>query len=113
MSPSTNTQYIPTSSITKLVIVPPNSPYITQSDLDNTFKYIHTNIKAYIKAINYKITALLAKLNDRYYKKIEKQIQPKSLHIIELSSTKIESIENEVVTITYEHPSSEDKFERK
>ena len=43
------------------------SPYITQSDLNNTIKDIHTEIKAF----NDNITSLLAKLLDTNYKRDE------------------------------------------
>ena len=36
-----------------------------------------------------------------------------TFQITDISSKQIENIQNEVLTITSEHPSSEDKFERK
>ena len=36
-----------------------------------------------------------------------------SSQITDISSQQSETIQNEVLTITYEHPYSEDKFERK
>ena len=78
MSPSTIKLSVPTESITILDIVPPTpptSPYITQYELKNTVKYIHTSIKylneninTAIKAINNNITAMLAKIIDKTYK---------------------------------------------
>ena len=56
---------------------------------------------------------MLAKLNDKFDKKIEKQIQPMSVQITKLSSKQHENIQNEVLTITSEHPYSECNFERK
>ena len=74
MSSSTNTQSVPTASITTLAIFPPTppaSPYITQSDLNNTSKDIHTGIKAF----NNNTTSLIVKLldtNDKQDNKDEK-----------------------------------------
>ena len=63
------------------------SPYLKKSDLDN----INTDIKASndkhhyeLKSTNEQITAMLAKLNYKYDKKIEKQLQPSSVQIIEI-----------------------------
>ena len=56
--PSTNTRYGPTASITTLAIVPPTSTYITQYDLNNNVKYIHTDIKSFNKKIHTDIKAL-------------------------------------------------------
>ena len=61
MSFSTNTRYRPTSYIKTLDIFPPTPPtlrYITQPDLNNTFKYIHTDIKSDFKATNDNITSI-------------------------------------------------------
>ena len=60
MSPSTNTRSGPTASITTLAIFPHTSIYITQSDLDNTDRYVHTDIKSF----NDNITSLLTKILD-------------------------------------------------
>ena len=56
---------------------------------------------------------MLAKLNDKYGNKIEKQIQPMSVQITDLSSKQGENIKNEVITITSKNPFSEYNFERK
>ena len=60
MYTSTNTKSGSTTSITTLDIFLPNSPYITQYDLDNTAKDIHTDIKYF----NNNITTMLTKLLD-------------------------------------------------
>ena len=60
MSPYTKIGTVPTYSIETLSIVPstpPNSPYITKSDIDNTVNYIHNDIISYFKATNNNITA--------------------------------------------------------
>ena len=72
MSPSTNTQSSPTAFIETLSIVPPTPPtstYLIKYDLDNTIKYIHTEIKAFnknihngMKAMNKNIAAMLVTL---------------------------------------------------
>ena len=56
---------------------------------------------------------MLAKLHDKFDKKIDKKLQPISVQITEISSKQIENIQNEGLTITSEHSSSEYKFERK
>ena len=56
---------------------------------------------------------MLAKLHDKSDKKIEKQLQPISVQITDISSKKSENIQNEVLNITTENPSSEYNFERK
>ena len=45
-----------------------------------------------MKSINEHIAAMLTKLHDKYDKKIEKQLQPMSIQIIELSSKQSENI---------------------
>ena len=77
---------------------------------------IHSDSYKYwseIKAMNEHIAAMIKKLNDTFDKKIEKQLQPISVQITYISSKQSENIQNEVLNITSEHPSSENKFERK
>ena len=74
ISPSTNTRSGPkclfeTSAV--VPITPPTTPYQTISDLDNTIKYIHTDIKSFkdnnntdIKSMNNPINTMLATLID-------------------------------------------------
>ena len=45
-----------------------------------------------MKSINEHIAAMLTKLHDKYDKNIEKQLQPMSIQIIELSSKQSEKI---------------------
>ena len=76
MYPSTNTQSSPTAYIETLDIVPlnpPASPYITKSDLHNTVKYIHTDIKYDFKATNNNIYSILATLADTHNKQKEQE----------------------------------------
>ena len=61
-----------------------------------------------MKAMNEKIAAMLAKINDTGVK-----ITNQNDKIIELSSKQSETIQNNCLNITSEHPSSEDKFDRK
>ena len=63
--------------------------------------------------MNNNIADMIAKLHDKYDKKIEKQIQPMSVQIMELSFKQSENIQNEVLTITSEHPYPEYIFEIK
>ena len=70
MSPSTNTRSVPTPPTETIDIVPPIPPitdYITRSDLYDTIKHIHTNMKSYIeknyinmKSMNDHIDSMLA-----------------------------------------------------
>ena len=53
-----------------------------------------------------------AEINDKHEKIIEKQIQPMSFQITEISSKQIENIQNGVIPIIPEHQSSDYKFER-
>ena len=66
-----------------------------------------------MKAINEQISAIIAKLHDKSNNKIEKQIHPMLVQITQISSKQIENIQKEVLTNTFEHPSSEDNFESK
>ena len=56
---------------------------------------------------------MLAKIHDKSDKKVEKQLQPMSFQTTDLSSKQSENIQDEVLTITSEHPSYEYNFERK
>ena len=91
----------------------------TDKSIEKPEEVLHTVTKflvefhAEIKAMNDNIAAMLEKLHDKSDKKTEKQLQPMSLQIIELSSKQSEKIQNEVLTITSEHPYFEDHFERK
>ena len=74
MSPSTNTRSGPTAPIETIALVPTTLPitlYITRSEMDNTIKYIHPDMKAYIdktytkmKGMNDHIAYMLAKIID-------------------------------------------------
>ena len=66
-----------------------------------------------IKAMKNNIADMLAKLNDKSNKKIEKHIHPMSVQIKEISSKHNENIQNEMLAITSEHTYSEYNFERK
>ena len=81
MYPSTSTLSRPTTSITTLSIVPYTSPYITQYDLENAVKYIHTDIKSF----NNNITALFTELLDTNYKQ-DAKLDKQDKKITELSS---------------------------
>ena len=63
--------------------------------------------------MNEHIAAMLSELHDKYDKKTEKQLQPMSVQITEISSKQSDYIQNEVLTITSEHPFSEYNFERR
>ena len=65
-----------------------------------------------MKSMNEPIAAMIEKPHDNH-DRTKKQLQTMSVHIIEISSKQSENIQNEVLTITSEHPSSEDHFERK
>ena len=70
MSISTNTCSSPKALIETISILTPNpniTPYLTTYELDDTMKYIHTEIKAFnenihtdIKSMNYPIAYILA-----------------------------------------------------
>ena len=66
-----------------------------------------------MKSMNEHIATMITKLHDKSEKKIEKELQPMSVQITEISSKQSENIQNEVLTITYDHLSSEDQFQRK
>ena len=66
-----------------------------------------------MKSMNEHIAAIISKLHDKSDKKNEEQLQPMSVQITDISSKQSENIQNEVLTITSEHPYSEDQFERK
>ena len=66
------------------------------------------SMKDHISGMNNYISDMLAKLNGTSVKTNEKDDK-----ITELSFKKSEIIKNEVLTITSEHPYSEDNFERK
>ena len=61
---------------------------------------------SYIKAMNNNIATMIEKINDTL-------TNEKDDKIIELLSKQSEIIQNEVLTITSENPSSEDHFDRK
>ena len=81
MYTSTNTKSGSTTSITTLDIFLPSSPYITQYDLENAVKYIHTDIKSF----NNNITALFTELLDTNYKQ-DAKLDKQDKKITELSS---------------------------
>ena len=66
-----------------------------------------------MKSTNEHISAIIEKLNDKSDKEIEKKPQPMSVQIREISSKQSKKIQNEVITITSEHSSPKDQFERK
>ena len=66
-----------------------------------------------MKSVNEHIAAMIAKINDKSDKKIEKQLQLMSFQIADISSKYSENIQYEVLTITSEHPYYEDQIERK
>ena len=59
-----------------------------------------------MKSMNDNINATFAKLNDKYEKKIETQLQPMSVKTTDISSKKSKNVQNEVLNITSDHPSS-------
>ena len=101
---STNTRSVLTYPIETIFIVPPTptiKPYLKKSDLNDTKKYIHTDMKAYhektdtnIKCMNYHIAYILATPIDTIVKK-NKQDEK----ITELSS-KLSNYEDRLEKIT-------------
>ena len=85
---------------------------LTKSDRDK----LHSDFEKYcseMKSMNENIATMMEKLNDKYEKKIEKQIQPMLVQITDISFKQSKNIQNEVLTRTSENSSSEDNSRRK
>ena len=85
---------------------------LTKTDREKLHSDLENNLSE-MKSMNEHIAAMLEELHDKSDKKIEKQIQPMSVQIKDISSRQSENIQNEVLIITSDHPSSEYNIERK
>ena len=82
---STNTSSGPTTSIEtkKLALAPSNSSYVTHSEFSTTIKYLIAKFKEYVEKY---VEIIIADQDEIFEKKFEKELQPLSLQVKDISS---------------------------
>ena len=86
MSPSTNTQSVPKTSTTTLVLLPSTSSYVTQTSLNNTINDLFEKLNGKFDKQDEKLESIIANQDTKIDKKFEEELQLLSIQITEISS---------------------------